>query len=41
MKSQKAFEKMVDLVLKYRPESKLKAPRERKKKAKVQSDETK
>ncbi len=41
MKAPKAFEKMVDLVLRYRPESKLKAPRERKKKAKPQSDETK
>lgn len=41
MKPQKAFEKMVDLVLRYRPEAKQKAPRQRKKKVKPQIDETK
>jgi hypothetical protein len=41
MKPPKALEKMVDTVLRYRPESKIKPPRQRKKKAKPQTDETK
>lgn len=41
MKTPKAFEKMVDLVLRYRPEAKAKAPRERKKKPKAEAVENK
>lgn len=41
MKTPKALDKMVDIVLRYRPESKVKAPRERKKKPKPEPDENK
>ena len=41
MKAPKVFDKMIDTVLRYRPESKVKPPRERKKKEKPQSNETK
>ncbi len=41
MKPPKVLDKMVDLVLRYRPESKVKAPQERKKKAKPKADENK
>ena len=41
MKAPKVLEKMVDVVLRYRPEAKVKAPRERKKKPKAPTDETK
>lgn len=41
MKPPKVLEKMVDIVLRYRPESKAKEPRERKKKTKAQTAETK
>ncbi|MGI0135183.1 MAG: hypothetical protein ACREBW_09535 [Candidatus Micrarchaeaceae archaeon] len=34
MKTPKVLDKMVDIVLRYRPESKVKEPRERKKKPK-------
>ncbi len=37
----KALEKMVDIVLNYRPESKVKPPKTRKKAAKPKVDETK
>jgi hypothetical protein len=41
MKTPKVLDKMVDTVLRYRPESKVKEPRERKKKPKPQVEETK
>jgi hypothetical protein len=41
MKTPKVLDKMVDVVLRYRPESKVKPPRERKKKAKAKVDENK
>jgi transposase-like protein len=41
MKTPKVLDKMVDVVLRYRPEAKVKPPRERKKKAKAEVDENK
>jgi hypothetical protein len=41
MKTPKVLDKMVDVVLRYRPEAKVKAPRERKKKAKPETAENK
>jgi hypothetical protein len=36
MKTPKVLDKMVDVVLRYRPEAKVKAPRERKKKKQLE-----
>jgi hypothetical protein len=41
MKPPKILDKIVDVVLRYRPESKAKAPQERKKKTKPKADENK
>jgi len=41
MKPPRILDKIVTVVLRYRPEAKVKAPRERKKKAKAEADETK
>ena len=41
MKPPKILDKMVDVVLAYRPESKVKPPRERKKKAEAEVDKNK
>jgi hypothetical protein len=41
MKTPKVLDKMADIVLRYRPESKVKPPRERKKKAKPEATENK
>lgn len=41
MKTPKVLDKMVDTVLRYRPEAKLKTPRERKKRPKREVADTK
>jgi hypothetical protein len=40
MKTPKVLDKMVDVVLRYRPEAKVKAPRERKKKKQLEAGDS-